>query len=87
MLFIHNANQLITVRGFSDSPAKKEQMQELHIIEDGSLLVADGKKNAGDLLHYGDAGAPSGKQQLTGLADIAFIYTKWYTFRKRRVAL
>lgn len=43
MLFIHNANQLITVRGFSDSPAKKEQMQELHIIEDGSLLVADGK--------------------------------------------
>lgn len=43
MLFIHNANQLITVRGFSDSPAKKEQMQELHIIENGSLLVADGK--------------------------------------------
>lgn len=43
MLYIHNANQLITVQGFSDEPAKKEQLKELHIIENGSLLIADGK--------------------------------------------
>ena len=43
ILFIHNASQIITVQGFSDTPAKKEQLQKLHIIENGSLLISDGK--------------------------------------------
>ena len=42
MLYLHNANQLITVSGHSDSPARKEQMQDLKMIENGSLLISDG---------------------------------------------
>lgn len=52
MLYIHNANQVITVGGFSETPAKKEEMKKLHIIEDGSVfiqgekIVAVGKDSA-----------------------------------------
>jgi imidazolonepropionase len=42
LLYLHNANQLITVSGHSDSPARKEQMQDLKMIENGSLLISDG---------------------------------------------
>lgn len=45
-LFIKNANQLITMKGHTDKPAKKEAMRELAIIENGSLLMEDGKITA-----------------------------------------
>ncbi|UCZ54026.1 imidazolonepropionase [Bacillus shivajii] len=40
-LFIKNANELITVKGFSHEPARKEQMNELGIINNGAVLMKD----------------------------------------------
>ncbi|WP_164667343.1 imidazolonepropionase [Virgibacillus doumboii] len=45
-LFIKNAKQLITMKGHTDKPAKKGAMSELDIIENGSLLIEDGKITA-----------------------------------------
>lgn len=38
-LFIKNANQVITVKGHSEKPATKEEMNELNIIENGAVLI------------------------------------------------
>lgn len=43
VLYIKNAAELITVKGHSDQPAKKEAMSEIGIIENGSVLSEDGK--------------------------------------------
>ncbi|RLQ95470.1 imidazolonepropionase [Falsibacillus albus] len=40
-LFIKNANQVITLHGNSTKPLKKKEMNELHIIEGGSILIID----------------------------------------------
>ncbi|WP_040978668.1 imidazolonepropionase [Oceanobacillus jeddahense] len=42
-LFISNANQVITMAGHSDKPAKKEAMSDITILEHGSIWVEDGK--------------------------------------------
>lgn len=43
VLYIKNAEELITVKGNSDKPAKREAMSELNIIENGSVLCENGK--------------------------------------------
>lgn len=43
ILYIKNASELITVKGYSQQPAKKEEMNEIGIIENGSVLTKDGK--------------------------------------------
>src|SRR5690625_2132133 len=43
LLIISNAEQLITVSGHSKQPATKEAMQEIDIIENGTVIVEDGK--------------------------------------------
>ncbi len=42
-LLIKNANELITLRGKSQRPAKKENMKELNIIRHGSVAVDNGR--------------------------------------------
>ncbi|MDQ0255781.1 imidazolonepropionase [Evansella vedderi] len=42
-LFIRKANQLVTLKGSSDAPLTREKMNELSIIEEGSVWVEDGK--------------------------------------------
>lgn len=42
-LYIKNADQLITLKGHTSQPAKKVAMRELNIIENGSILIRDGK--------------------------------------------
>lgn len=79
-LYIKHANQLITLKGSSEQPLTKEKMSELHIIEDGAVLIEDGKIKAvgttSELegLFQGDlAGAEtvdaSGKVVVPGLVD------------------
>ncbi|MGJ7921544.1 imidazolonepropionase [Neobacillus sp. LXY-4] len=41
-IFIKCAAQLLTVNGFSDRPAKKEEMNNLSIIEDGAVWIENG---------------------------------------------
>lgn len=41
-LLIKNASQVVTMAGHTGKPAKQEAMQELNIIENGSVLVKDG---------------------------------------------
>ncbi|QOR68922.1 imidazolonepropionase [Cytobacillus suaedae] len=41
-IFIRHANQLITLTGSSSSPLKGQDMNELHIIEDGSIWLENG---------------------------------------------
>lgn len=41
-IFIRNAAQLITVAGHSQKPAVKEEMSNLSIIENGSVLIEEG---------------------------------------------
>ncbi|GAA0591836.1 imidazolonepropionase [Virgibacillus siamensis] len=43
ILYIANASQVITMKGHSDKPAKKEAMRDLNIIENGSVLIRNGK--------------------------------------------
>jgi len=43
LLFIKHAAQLITVEGHSEKPAKKQAMSEITVIENGAVLVQDGK--------------------------------------------
>lgn len=42
-IFIRNASQLITLKGSSNAPLTGEKMNELHIIEDGSIWIENGK--------------------------------------------
>ena len=41
-ILIQNANELITLKG-SNNPRKNKQMNELSIIEKGSVVISDGK--------------------------------------------
>lgn len=43
ILYIKNASELITVKGHSEKPAKKEAMSDIGIIENGSVLSENGK--------------------------------------------
>ncbi|WP_101842658.1 imidazolonepropionase [Halobacillus sp. Marseille-P3879] len=45
-IYISNAAQLITLAGHSQKPAVKEAMSDLQIIENGSVLIEDGKITA-----------------------------------------
>ncbi|MGV3463989.1 MAG: imidazolonepropionase [Heyndrickxia sp.] len=45
-IFIQHANELITVKGGSESPLIKEAMNELHVIRDGALWLENGKIQA-----------------------------------------
>ncbi|WML39426.1 imidazolonepropionase [Neobacillus sp. OS1-2] len=42
VIFIRNANQLVTLQGSSQAPLVKEAMSELGIIENGSVWIEDG---------------------------------------------
>ena len=42
VLYIKNAAELITVKGYSNKPAKKTAMSEIGIIQNGSVLSQDG---------------------------------------------
>jgi len=42
-LLIRKANELITLRGTSQQPAKREKMRDLGIIENGAIAVNEGK--------------------------------------------
>ncbi|WAA08569.1 imidazolonepropionase [Fervidibacillus albus] len=42
ILYIKNADQIVTSTGHSETPAKKEAMRQLQIIENGCLLVENG---------------------------------------------
>ncbi|MFD2679190.1 imidazolonepropionase [Bacillus seohaeanensis] len=41
-LYIRNASQLVTLKGTSDAPVTGKAMNELHIIENGSLWIEEG---------------------------------------------
>ncbi|MDP4170083.1 MAG: amidohydrolase family protein, partial [Bacillota bacterium] len=41
-LFIKNASQLLTLKGFSLRPAVKEEMNQLSMIENGAILMENG---------------------------------------------
>ncbi|WP_400246002.1 imidazolonepropionase [Niallia sp. JL1B1071] len=43
LLFIKHAAQLITVEGHSGTPAKKQAMSEITVIENGAVLVQNGR--------------------------------------------
>jgi len=43
LLFIKHAAQLITMEGHSEKPAKKQAMSEITVIENGAVLVKDGR--------------------------------------------
>ncbi|QKY70688.1 imidazolonepropionase [Lentibacillus sp. CBA3610] len=45
-LLIKNAAQVVTMAGHSERPAKRDAMRELTMIENGSVLVEDGKIKA-----------------------------------------
>ncbi|SFA95680.1 imidazolonepropionase [Lentibacillus halodurans] len=45
-LLIKNAAQVVTMAGHSEQPAKRDEMQELSIIENGSVLMQDGQIKA-----------------------------------------
>ncbi|MDV2682824.1 imidazolonepropionase [Alkalihalophilus lindianensis] len=45
-LFIRHANEVITLKGSSEKPMTKEQMEELHIVKGGSVWLEDGKIHA-----------------------------------------
>ncbi|WP_102346311.1 imidazolonepropionase [Bacillus sp. Marseille-P3661] len=58
-IFIRNANEVITLIGSSTAPVTGEKMEKLHIINNGSLWLEDGKiqavgKDAELLHHYQD---------------------------------
>lgn len=40
---IANANQVVTMAGHTDAPAKKEEMNVIEVIENGSVWIEDGK--------------------------------------------
>lgn len=42
-IFIRNAHQLVTLKGGSEAPRTKQQMEELQIIENGSIWLENGK--------------------------------------------
>ncbi|MDZ5471235.1 imidazolonepropionase [Bacillus sp. 31A1R] len=79
-LLIKHANQLITLTGSSEKPLTKEEMSNLHIIEDGAVYIEGGKiksvgttdellelyKNCLDGVEVVDA---TGKVVLPGLVD------------------
>ena len=41
-LLILNASELITLRGFSDKPAIRDDMKKLQIIRDGAVAIENG---------------------------------------------
>lgn len=46
IIYIQNAAEVITMESHTDRPARKEAMDELTIIENGSVLIVDGKIKA-----------------------------------------
>ncbi|WP_409270309.1 imidazolonepropionase [Neobacillus sp. SCS-31] len=79
-IFIKNASQVITVKGFSEKPATRGEMANLSIIENGAVLLTDGKvaavgtyeevkEKAGGQLDEADIIDASGKIVLPGLVD------------------
>ncbi|MFB4160191.1 imidazolonepropionase [Geomicrobium sp. JSM 1781026] len=42
IVYISNAAQVVTMKGHSEQPAKKERMSEVGMIEHGSVLIEDG---------------------------------------------
>ncbi|WP_053366795.1 imidazolonepropionase [Bacillus sp. FJAT-27245] len=79
-IFIKNASQVITVKGYSGKPAIRGEMSELSIIENGAVLLIDGniaavgsyeevEAAAGDVLDGAEMIDASGKIVLPGLVD------------------
>ncbi|HEO8419736.1 TPA: imidazolonepropionase [Yersinia enterocolitica] len=55
-MFIKHAAQLITVEGHTEKPAKKQAMSEITVIENGAVLVKDGR-----ILEVGETSAIEAK--------------------------
>ncbi|WP_316569956.1 imidazolonepropionase [Neobacillus sp. YIM B06451] len=79
-ILIKNASQVITVKGYSEKPATRGEMANLSIIENGAVLLTDGKiaavgtyeevkGKAGGQLDGADIIDASGKIVLPGLVD------------------
>lgn len=79
-LFIRNANQLITMRSNSNVPMKKNEMNNLEIIENGSIWIDKGKivyigedsevlKKVSDRLYESTIIDATGKLVTPGLVD------------------
>ncbi|RDU36503.1 imidazolonepropionase [Neobacillus piezotolerans] len=79
-ILIKNASQVVTVKGYSEKPATREEMANLSIIENGAVLLYGGKiaavgteeevaAAAGGRLDGADIIDASGKIVLPGLVD------------------
>ncbi|WP_059170734.1 imidazolonepropionase [Bacillus sp. FJAT-27445] len=79
-ILIKNASQVVTVKGFSHSPATGEEMGILSVIENGAVLLSDGKivsvgtnaeveAEAGAMLKGAEIIDATGKIILPGLVD------------------
>src|SRR5699024_7896952 len=80
ILYIQHASELITVKGHSESPAKKEGMSDIGIIKNGCVLVKDGKilavgtdeeikQEHQDLIDQGEVLDATGRVVTPGLID------------------
>ncbi|MDP4163422.1 MAG: imidazolonepropionase [Bacillota bacterium] len=80
ILFIKNASQLLTLKGFSLRPAVKEEMNQLSMIEDGAILMENGliiavgltediEREFNEQLKLAEIIDASGKIVLPGLVD------------------
>ncbi|MDP4084924.1 MAG: imidazolonepropionase [Bacillota bacterium] len=79
-IFIKNASQLITVGGFSETPARKEKMKQLSIIENGAVwiesekiisvgLTSELERKYSKQLHQAEVIDAAGKIVIPGLID------------------
>lgn len=80
ILYIKNATELITVEGHNEEPAKKDEMNDVCIIENGSVLAKDGniiavgkdqklRKEYGELIEKAEIIDATGKIVTPGLVD------------------
>lgn len=80
ILYIKNATELITVEGHNEEPAKKDEMNDVSIIENGSVLAKDGniiavgkdqklRKEYGELIEKAEIIDATGKIVTPGLVD------------------
>lgn len=80
LLLVKNASQVVTTKGYSEKPAKREQMSDLTIIENGSVLVEDGtiravgtleeiEKEHGELVSQAEVIDATGQLVTPGLVD------------------
>jgi imidazolonepropionase len=97
-LLIRHAKQLVTLKGSSNNPLTKEAMNQLHIIEDGSVWIEKGRiqmvdqdevvvKQYSDRMNEAEIIDATGKLVTPGLVDphthIVFAGSREQEFEKR----